>query len=74
MKAIARCALLGVVAVLAVGCGESPQVIQYKAGHYQGKEDTQPWESATYGGDKARWESDMRARVTKQSELGRMPH
>lgn len=63
------CAAAGLLAA----CGESPQVIEYKAGQYQGKADTPPWESAAYGGDKARWESDLRARVGKQNELQRMP-
>lgn len=65
--------LLCVAAVALAACGESPQVIQYKAGKYQGKPDTRPWESATYGGDKTRWESDIRARSDKQTELKRIP-
>jgi hypothetical protein len=75
MKAIASAhvMLLCLAAVAAAGCGESPQVVQYEAGKYQGKADAQPWESAAYGGDKARWESDIRARTSKQSELGRIP-
>lgn len=60
-------------AALLAGCGEEPQVIHYVAGEYQGKADTRPWESATYNGDKARWESDMRARIGYQNELRRMP-
>ncbi len=60
-------------AVVLAGCSEEPQVIRYEAGKYQGKTDTRPWESATYSGDKARWESDMRARIGYQNELRRMP-
>lgn len=64
--------LCAAVALLAA-CSEEPQVVRYEAGEYQGKSDTRPWESAAYNGDKARWESDMRARIGKQNELGRMP-
>ncbi|MCB1964018.1 MAG: hypothetical protein KDF24_12785 [Rhodocyclaceae bacterium] len=54
-------------------CSEQPQVVSYEAGHYSGKPDSRPWESAAYGGDKAAWQSDMRARARKQTEIGRMP-
>ncbi len=60
-------------AALLAGCGEEPQVVHYEDGEYQGKADSRPWESAAYGGDKARWESDMRARIGHQNELRRMP-
>jgi len=60
-------------AALLAACGESPQVIRYEAGKYQGKADARPWESAAYGGDKARWESDIRARSGGQNELRRIP-
>ena len=72
MSARRTLALLGAALVLAA-CGEAPQVVQYADGAYAGKPDTRPWESAAYGGDKARWESDMRARARKQTEIGRMP-
>ena len=37
-------------AVLA-GCGERPQVIDYKQGTYQGKPDSRPWDGAQFKGD-----------------------
>lgn len=55
------------------GCKESPQVLDKKAGEYQGKVDTRPWEGPAYKGDKAAWESDLRARSGNQNELRRMP-
>jgi uncharacterized lipoprotein len=68
-----RALILGLAVGLLAACGESPQVIQYEAGKYQGKADARPWESAAYGGDKARWESDIRARSAGQTELHRIP-
>jgi hypothetical protein len=68
-----RAIILFVAGCLLAACGESPQVIRYQAGKYQGKADTRPWESATYNGDKARWESDIRARTDGQTELKRVP-
>ncbi len=59
--------------VLLGGCKESPQVLDKKAGEYQGKVDTRPWEGPAYKGDKATWESDLRARSGNQNELRRVP-
>jgi uncharacterized lipoprotein len=59
--------------VLLAGCKESPQVLDKKAGEYQGKVDTRPWEGPAYKGDKAAWESDLRARSGNQNELRRVP-
>jgi len=69
----ARTWMLPLVATFALAaCGEKTQVVEYKAGTYSGKPDTRPWESDTYKGDKATFESDMRARAHKQTELGRI--
>ena len=59
--------------VLLAGCKESPQVLDKKAGEYQGKVDTRPWEGPAYKGDKATWESDLRARSGNQNVLRRVP-
>jgi uncharacterized lipoprotein YehR (DUF1307 family) len=61
-----------VAAAALVGCTEKAQVVEYKAGTYSGKPDTRPYESAKYGGDKAMYQSDIRARGHKQTEIGRM--
>ena len=72
MSALKWIVPLAAVAALSA-CSERPQVVNYSAGHYSGKPDSRPWESAAYGGDKAAWQSDMRARAHKQTEIGRMP-
>jgi hypothetical protein len=61
-----------VAAAALVGCSEKAQVVEYKAGTYSGKPDTRPYESAKYSGDKAMYQSDLRARGHKQTEIGRM--
>lgn len=75
MKNPRQAALLAASLSLALlgGCKESPQVLDKKAGEYQGKVDTRPWEGPAYKGDKATWESDLRARSGNQNELRRVP-
>ncbi|HTJ97295.1 MAG TPA: hypothetical protein VL381_07480, partial [Rhodocyclaceae bacterium] len=60
-------------AFVLTACGERPQVVQYKQGQYQGKTDTRPYDNATYGGDKAKWENDIRGRGQNQNEYKRVP-
>jgi hypothetical protein len=50
------------------GCGERPQVIDYKQGSYQGKPDTPPYSNAPFNGDKAEWERTLTARNQGQNE------
>lgn len=52
---------------LLAGCGETVQT----AGDYRGKTDAKPYE-ANYGGDKAKWESALRARNQSQNEYKRV--
>ncbi len=64
--------LLAVVAgAVNAGCGERPQVVEYKKGQYQGKTDAQPWDSAQFKGDKQAWESALRQRNQAQNEYQR---
>ncbi|MBK6630432.1 MAG: hypothetical protein IPG33_04975 [Betaproteobacteria bacterium] len=61
-------------AALAFGlaaCGDRDRVVVYKQGKYQGKPDSQPWSNAPYGGDKAKWEGDLKARNLQQDESRR---
>lgn len=53
------------------GCGERPQVVQYKQGNYQGKPDTPPYEGAPYNGNKAEWERAIKTRNQNQNEYKR---
>ena len=53
------------------GCGERAQTGEYKQGKYQGKEDTPPWASAPFGGDRAKWENQVRERGMNQHEYRR---
>jgi len=72
--------LLTALAVLCLaGCGEREQVGEFKRGKYQGKPDTQPWSNAPLAydnakwtqGDRASWETQIRARQSWQNERHR---
>lgn len=75
---IARFANLCVIAcgamaaLMLAGCGERPQVIDYKQGKYQGKPDEPPYAAAPYNGDQAKWERDIRNRTQNQNEYKRL--
>lgn len=64
--------IVALTAVLPLGlaaCGEKPQVTNYKAGKYQGKPDTPPWENEQFKGDRAAWEKTVNARALAQNEF-----
>lgn len=63
--------LAGVFAAGLAGCGERPQVVNYKQGTYQGKPDTKPWANAPYNGNKEQWEQAIRTRNQAQNEYKR---
>jgi hypothetical protein len=70
-----RTLIVGLAAIVALGlagCGEQPQVVQYKQGKYQGKPDQPPYAAAPFNGDKAAWERDIRARTQNQNEYKRI--
>jgi hypothetical protein len=67
--AIAVAAALG--AGLA-GCGERPQVVQYKQGKYQGKPDQPAYDSAPWNGNKREWEQTLATRNQYQNEYKRI--
>jgi hypothetical protein len=54
------------------GCGERPQVINYKQGKYQGKPDTPPYAAAPFNGNKAQWENAVDERTKEQNEYVRL--
>lgn len=61
-------ALILIAAGLLAACGEKTQTV----GDYRGKVDAKPYE-ANFGGDKAKWESTLRARNQNQNEYKRVP-
>jgi hypothetical protein len=64
---------LGAMAALVIaGCGERPQVINYKQGKYQGKPDQPPYAAAPFNGDQAKWDRDIRTRTQGQNEYKRI--
>jgi hypothetical protein len=54
------------------GCGERPQVINYKQGKYQGKPDTAPYAAAPFNGNKQQWENAVNTRAQEQNEYVRL--
>jgi hypothetical protein len=70
-------ALLALFALCAlVACSEREQIADFKQGKYQGKPDSRPWdnEPLAYGaakwtkGDRASWETQIKARQLGQHE------
>ena len=72
----ARTAVTAVVvaafAMAVAGCGERPQVIQYKQGKYQGKPDTPAFNNAPFNGNRQQWENAINARNQSQNEYARL--
>ena len=65
-------ALAGAMAALMLaGCGERPQVIDYKQGTYQGKPDEKPYAAAPFNGNQAEWDRALRNRAQHQNEYRR---
>ncbi|HEY1460533.1 MAG TPA: hypothetical protein VGH59_10815 [Casimicrobiaceae bacterium] len=58
-------------AVLLAGCGERPQVINYKQGTYQGKPDQPAWDSAKFNGNRDDYERTIKQRNQNQNEYNR---
>ena len=71
-----RAALLmigaSVLALAVAGCGERPQVINYKQGKYQGKPDTPSWSNPPFNGNRQQWEHDIDTRNQEQNEYVRL--
>ena len=71
MKRLLMAAAGAVLAWGLAGCGEKPPVTVYKQGQYQGKPDTQPWDSSFFKGDKVAWEAAIKKRNEGQNEYSR---
>jgi hypothetical protein len=67
---IAICA--AAFALTLAGCGERPQVINYKQGKYQGKPDTPAFNSPPFNGNKQQWENEIDNRAQTQNEYVRL--
>ena len=54
------------------GCGERPQVVQYKQGKYQGKPDQPAYATAPWNGNRQEWEQALASRNQNQNEYKRI--
>ena len=70
-RTIVAAAVGAAFALLLAGCGERPQVIEYKQGKYQGKPDSEPYDSAQFKGNKTEWERVIKTRNQNQNEYKR---
>jgi hypothetical protein len=63
----------GALAALGLaGCGERPQVVQYKQGTYQGKPDEKAWAGKPWNGNQKDWELAIATRNQNQNEYKRI--
>jgi hypothetical protein len=60
------------IALVLAGCGERPQVINYKQGKYQGKPDTPAYSNAPFNGNKQQWDNAIDTRMQAQNEYARL--
>src|SRR5205823_3561784 len=65
-------AIVAVALTSLAGCGERPQVINYKQGTYQGKPDTPPYSNAPFNGNRAEWDKAIATRNQNQNEYKRV--
>ena len=60
------------IALAVAGCGERPQVVNYKQGQYQGKPDQKAYDTAPWNGNKREWELALANRNQNQNEYKRI--
>ena len=75
MMRASRLSLLAAAAAVALalaGCGERPQVINYKQGKYQGKPDTPAYANAPFNGNRQQWDNAIDTRTQNQNEYVRL--
>jgi hypothetical protein len=65
-------AIAAASALALAGCGERPQVVNYKQGTYQGKPDTPAYKGAPFNGNKQQWDNAMDTRIQAQNEYVRL--
>jgi hypothetical protein len=68
------CSALAVAgfALALTGCSDSTRVTVFKQGTYQGKPDTQPWQSRAFNSSQQDWRATIDARTAKQNEYPRI--
>ncbi|HXU51018.1 MAG TPA: hypothetical protein VN789_03185 [Casimicrobiaceae bacterium] len=59
-------------ALMLAGCGERPQVVDYKQGTYSGKPDTPAWSNAPFNGNEQEWTNVLKQRAQNQNEYKRI--
>ena len=64
--------LTAAIALALTGCGERPQVVNYKQGTYQGKPDQKAYDTAPWNGNKRDWELALANRNQSQNEYKRI--
>ena len=72
MRACTLSLLAAAAALVLAGCGERPQVINYKQGKYQGKPDTPAFDNAPFDGNRQQWENHIDTRTQEQNEYVRL--
>jgi len=80
-RTLASLALASIVALGFAGCGDAPQELAQKERRYQGKPDSNPWDtdpsallhttSKWTKGDKTSWETALKTRALNQNEYTR---
>ena len=72
MRACALSLLAAAAALALAGCGERPQVVNYKQGKYQGKPDTPAYANAPFNGNRQQYENTINTRTQGQNEYVRL--
>jgi hypothetical protein len=72
MRACTLSLLAAAAALVLAGCGERPQVVNYKQGKYQGKPDTPAWGNAPFNGNRQQYENAINTRTQSQNEYVRL--
>ena len=72
MRHVIAAVTAAATAIALAGCGERPQVVNYKQGTYQGKPDQKAYDTAPWNGNKRDWELALANRNQSQNEYKRI--
>ncbi len=64
--------ILPLAALLLAGCGEYPQMVEYRDGGYQGKQDQRSWDGPATLHDRSVWKQMINERAQRQNEYDRV--